>query len=255
MYAAAQVFYFYTETIFRVATFYIEILLFHSSTVDFVFPINQCLQPVYAGCKHFAWHLDYFPLKFNAWCLKTSIYTVWGVQTAQRNHSTYISRQLKRLFPYHDSKMALYVVHSLSFRKFRMSFFPSPKHTYFTQISASRVTACLISRDQKKKNNQQCYVCEMLRFSVDFHISSTMHVWMKKILSLNYRDEGCFVQIKYSSKYRVHVGWLFYHCLYLSVSHFILWLQILLVSQMHSLQVLDIKDAILLLSHFSHVVK
>lgn len=151
MYAAAQVFYFYTETIFRVATFYIEILLFHSSTVDFVFPINQCLQPVYAGCKHFAWHLDYFPLKFNAWCLKTSIYTVWGVQTAQRNHSTYISRQLKRLFPYHDSKMALYVVHSLSFRKFRMSFFPSPKHTYFTQISASRVTACLISRDQKKK--------------------------------------------------------------------------------------------------------
>lgn len=107
----------------------------------------------------------------------------------------------------------------------------------------------------KKKKTQQCYVCEMLRFSVDFHISSTMHVWMKKILSLNYRDEGCFVQIKYSSKYKVHVGWLFYHCLYLSVSHFILWLQILLVSQMHSLQVLDIKNAILLLSHFSHVVK
>lgn len=99
------------------------------------------------------------------------------------------------------------------------------------------VTACLISRKWKKK---QCYACEMLRFSVDSHMFSTMHIWLKKTLLLNYRGEECFVQIKYySSKRTVHVGWLFYHCLYWSVSHFILWLQILLVSQMDNLQVLE----------------
>lgn len=115
---------------------YIEIPLFHSSAVDSVFLVNHS-----AVCKHFAWHLDYFPLKFNAWCLKTTINTAWRVQTAQRNSKACISRQLKSLFPYHDSRMALCVVHSLSFRKFRMSFFPSPKHTYFTLISGSHVTA------------------------------------------------------------------------------------------------------------------
>lgn len=99
---------------------------------------------MYAGCRHFAWYLDYFLLKFKAWLLKTSICIVWRAQTAQRKNNTYISRQLKRLFPYHDSKMASCIVRSLSFRQFKTSFsplqsihilhwFPGPmsQHTWF----------------------------------------------------------------------------------------------------------------------------
>lgn len=172
--------------------------------------------------------------------MTTSIYTVWRLQTAQRNHSKYISRQLKRLFPYHDSKMALCVVHSLSFRKFRMLFFPSPKHTYFTLISAFHVTACLISRVKKK--TMPC-LWDAKIFCGRPYVQQYAYIWLKKTLSLNYRGEGCFVQINCcSSKCTVQVGWFFYHCLYWSVSHFIFWLQILLVSQMHNLQVLDITN-------------
>lgn len=75
------------------------------------------------------------------------------------------------------------------------------------------------------------------------YVQQYAYIWLKKTLSLNYRGEGCFVQINCcSSKCTVQVGWFFYHCLYWSVSHFIFWLQILLVSQMHNLQVLDITN-------------